>query len=81
MADTRHQVVGSDPFASSTYRGKRPLSALSDYLGAFGYSVVRADAQMAIADYGSAAMVCADADRLDKFRAGDSPAEIPSWWR
>ena len=43
--------------------GEATASALSDYLGAFGYSVVRADS-LASRDYGPAAMVCVDADRL-----------------
>jgi two-component system, NarL family, sensor histidine kinase BarA len=53
--------------------GEATASALSDYLGAFGYSVTRAEGdtraerEMSIADGSSAAMICADADRLMKF--------------
>lgn len=41
-------------------------SALSAYLGAFGYLVTPAGPEMTVADYRSAAMICADADRLNK---------------
>jgi len=46
---------------------------LSAYLGAFGYRVRRAEAGTSAADYASAAMICVDAERLDKLRpAGPS---------
>ena len=61
----------SDPFASSTYRGKRPPRHCRIIFGAFGYSVVRAGARTSIGDYHSAAMVCADADRLNRLAPGD----------
>ena len=43
--------------------GEATASALSDYLGAFGYSVARADSQMLTLD-GPAEIVFADVDRL-----------------
>jgi two-component system sensor histidine kinase BarA len=57
--------------------GEATSSALSDYLGAFGYSVTRAEAAMSIADYGSAAMVCVDADRLNKVPLRGQSGRIP----
>jgi len=53
------------------------LRPLSDYLGAFGYSVMRGGPRMTTADSGSAAMVCADADRLDKLPPGERSGRIP----
>src|SRR5262249_37886128 len=53
------------------------VAALADYLVAFGYAVARGDAGMPIADYRSAAMVCADADRLAKLPLGARPARVP----
>jgi EAL domain-containing protein (putative c-di-GMP-specific phosphodiesterase class I)/signal transduction histidine kinase/DNA-binding NarL/FixJ family response regulator/HPt (histidine-containing phosphotransfer) domain-containing protein len=44
--------------------GQATASALSRYFGAFGYGVVRARASMSAADFGAAALVCADAERL-----------------
>jgi len=57
--------------------GEATASALSGYFCAFGYSVTRAEPQMPIADYRSAAMVCADADRLNKFPPRESSGRIP----
>jgi signal transduction histidine kinase len=57
--------------------GEATASALSDYLRAFGYSVVRAEAPTSIADYNSAAMVCADADRLSRLPPGNLSDRIP----
>ena len=57
--------------------GEATASALSDYLRAFGYSVVRAEAPMSTGDYNSAAMVCADADRLNRLPPGDQSGRIP----
>ena len=62
--------------------GEATASALSDYFGAFGYSVMRAEERTSTADYGSAAMVCADADRLSKPRAQTIVRpRVPSSWR
>ena len=47
--------------------GEATRSALSAYLCVFGYSVTPAEPDMAIAEYRSAAIICADADRLNKF--------------
>jgi two-component system sensor histidine kinase BarA len=52
-------------------------AALSDYLGAFGYAVTRASAGMPVADCGSAAMICADADRLHKLALGQPSDRTP----
>ncbi len=57
--------------------GEATASALSDYLRAFGYSVVRAEAPTSIGDDHSAAMVCADADRLNRLPPGDQSGGIP----
>ncbi len=57
--------------------GEATGSALSDYYGAFGYSVMRAGAGASIADCGSAAMVCADADRIGKHALGQSSGRSP----
>jgi EAL domain-containing protein (putative c-di-GMP-specific phosphodiesterase class I)/signal transduction histidine kinase/AmiR/NasT family two-component response regulator len=57
--------------------GEATASALSDYLRAFGYSVVRAAAPVSIADYSSAAMVCADAERLSKLPPADQSDRTP----
>jgi two-component system, NarL family, sensor histidine kinase BarA len=57
--------------------GEATASALSDYLRAFGYSVVRAEARMSIGDHHSAAMVCADADRLNRLPPGNLSDRAP----
>ena len=57
--------------------GEATASALSDYFGAFGYSVVRADAWTSGADFGAAAMVCADADRIAKRALAQSSGGSP----
>jgi EAL domain-containing protein (putative c-di-GMP-specific phosphodiesterase class I)/AmiR/NasT family two-component response regulator/HPt (histidine-containing phosphotransfer) domain-containing protein len=53
--------------------GEATASALSTYLGAFGYSIVRAEALTSTADYQLVAMVCADADRLDRIGLAERP--------
>jgi EAL domain-containing protein (putative c-di-GMP-specific phosphodiesterase class I)/signal transduction histidine kinase/CheY-like chemotaxis protein len=57
--------------------GEATASALSVYLGAFGYSIVRADARMSIEDYKLAAMICADMDRLNKLLLGERSDRTP----
>jgi EAL domain-containing protein (putative c-di-GMP-specific phosphodiesterase class I)/signal transduction histidine kinase/HPt (histidine-containing phosphotransfer) domain-containing protein/ActR/RegA family two-component response regulator len=56
--------------------GEATASALSDYLDAFGYRVRRTEAGMTIGDYASAALVCVDAERLDKLPARSGRAQI-----
>ncbi|MBX9773897.1 MAG: EAL domain-containing protein [Xanthobacteraceae bacterium] len=57
--------------------GAATASALSNYFGAFGYAVTRAEEGTSIADYRSAAMVCADADRLRNRPLGQSTGQRP----
>ena len=57
--------------------GEATASALSEYLSAFGYLVRRADLQMPISDYEFAAMVCADADRVDDVPLRGRPGPAP----
>ncbi len=57
--------------------GEATASALSNYLGAFGYSVTRAIAGISIADCKSAAIVCADVDRLGELALERRPDRIP----
>jgi CheY-like chemotaxis protein/HPt (histidine-containing phosphotransfer) domain-containing protein len=57
--------------------GEATAFALSNYLGAFGYSIVRAEARISIAEYRSAAMVCTDADRLNMLPLVERSTRIP----
>ena len=57
--------------------GEATASALSDYFGAFGYSVTHAEAGLSDADYRSAAMICVDADRLHQRALGMRPDRTP----
>jgi two-component system sensor histidine kinase BarA len=74
----RLAVDGSErPVCIVDVSANATAAALSDYLGAFGYAVTRTAAVMPIADYGSAAMVCADADRLGKLALGQASVRTP----
>jgi len=65
--------MAGQPVCVVDVSGEATASALSAYLGAFGYRVRRAEAGTSAADYASAAMICVDAERLDKLRpAGPS---------
>ena len=55
--------------------GEATASALSEYFGCFGYSVLRAGERTAAA--GPAAIVCADADQLGKHPPRQSSGEGP----
>ncbi len=57
--------------------GEATASALTDYLGAFGFAARRAESQKQNADYGRAAMVWADADRLHNIRQLGQSSRIP----
>jgi EAL domain-containing protein (putative c-di-GMP-specific phosphodiesterase class I)/signal transduction histidine kinase/DNA-binding response OmpR family regulator len=57
--------------------GEATSSALSAYLCAFGYSVMPAEPKMTIADYQSAMMICADADRLTKLPPRSQSERMP----
>ena len=50
---------------------------MSDYFRASGYAVTRAEERTSTADYGSAAMVCADADRLSNRPLRQSSGQSP----
>jgi signal transduction histidine kinase/CheY-like chemotaxis protein len=58
--------MAGQPVCVVDVSGEATASALSAYLGAFGYRVRRADAGTSVADYASAAMICVDAERLEK---------------
>jgi EAL domain-containing protein (putative c-di-GMP-specific phosphodiesterase class I)/signal transduction histidine kinase/CheY-like chemotaxis protein len=57
--------------------GEATASALSNYLGAFGYSVMFAGPRTLDVDFRSAAMVFADADRLHKLPQRDGSEHFP----
>jgi two-component system sensor histidine kinase BarA len=57
--------------------GEATASALGTYMDAFGYSVAIAGATTSDADFRSAAMVCADADRLSKLPSAIKSNEGP----
>src|SRR5262249_55819867 len=52
--------------------------ALAGYLEAFGYSVRRATAETSSSDYRSAAIVFADASRLDQLALGERADRMPN---
>jgi two-component system sensor histidine kinase BarA len=58
--------MAGQPFCVVDVSGEATASALSAYLGAFGYRVRRAEAGTSVADYASAAMICVDAERLER---------------
>src|SRR5262249_12293790 len=72
-------AVGSSelPVCIVDVSGAATAAVLSDYLGAFGYSAKRAGPELSPSDYRSAAMVCADADRLNKLPLGARPDRTP----
>ena len=57
--------------------GEATASALSEYLRCFGYSVMGAGERTSIANYRSAAMVCADAARLGELALKQTSGPIP----
>jgi two-component system, NarL family, sensor histidine kinase BarA len=57
--------------------GEATASALMKYLESFGYSVTCAGPAMSGADYRSVAMICADADRLNRLPLGKLPDQNP----
>jgi two-component system sensor histidine kinase BarA len=57
--------------------GEATAAALSDYFGASGYSIVRADARSGTHESLAADVVCADIDRLRPVRISDGERRAP----
>ena len=55
----------------------RPVRRLSAYLGASGYAVTLAEPEMTVADYRLAAMICTDADRLNRLPLRGQSERMP----